>query len=101
MGQRSRRRSSLFSDCSVVALLASRQDRWGLAAALLMIAVGGVMVVGSLGEALAASTSDVPRVVQIGGGIVDVTASVMLVLLAIWDTSRRLRQSAVQPASQS
>lgn len=85
----------------IVALLAGRQDRWGLVAAILMVVVGAVMVVGSLGEALAGTTPDVPQGVQIIGGVVDVSCSIGLTLVAVWDVSRRIRQSDAQPAGQS
>jgi hypothetical protein len=83
---------------AVVAALAGRGDRWGLGAAALTVVLGLIMIVGSLGEALAATTPDVPRAVQIGGGLIDVTASALLFLLAIWDVSRRLRHPATQEA---
>ena len=69
--------------------------------ALAMVVIGVIMVVGSLGEALAPASPDVPRTVQIIGGLVDVSASVLLTLLAVWDVARRLRHAEAQPAAVS
>lgn len=67
----------------VIALLAGRQDRWGLVSAIVIIPVGVLMVIGSVGEALASATPDVPRTVQVALSTVDAVLSASLVVLAV------------------
>lgn len=52
------------------AALARRADRWGTAAIVGAMLLSIVFIVGSLGEAFAEPTRDVPRVVLITSGIV-------------------------------
>ncbi len=82
----------------VVAAFIGRQDRWGLVLTVFAVVLGGIMVIGSLGEALAAATPDVPRAVQIVGGLINVTASVLVFLLAAWDVPHRLRRPETNEA---
>lgn len=56
----------LFSASS---LLIRRRDRWGTIACVVLIALSALMVVGSLGEASAGRTADVPRAVQVFSGV--------------------------------
>ncbi len=52
-------------------------------AAILLVPVAALMTVGAAGEALAAATPDVPRVVQIVGGAVDTILSAAMLITAV------------------
>ena len=56
---------------------------WRVAAAILLVPVAALMTVGAAGEALAAATPDVPRVVQIVGGAVDTILSAAMLITAV------------------
>ncbi len=86
---------------AVVGLVAGRDDRWGLAGAVLMIPIGALLVMGSVGEFLAAASPDVPRAVQLGIGPLDVALSALLLVLAVWDVTRRLRGGNVVSVNQA
>jgi hypothetical protein len=75
----------------VVAFAVARRDRWGTAALVLLLAVAVLMAAGSLGEALAAATPDVPRPVQYLSGAFGVLAALLLFILgaaALWERRR-------------
>jgi hypothetical protein len=65
----------------VGALLAQRLDRWALVGIALTAIVAVVMLIGALGEAFADSTSDVPRGVLVGSGVLSGTLAVVLLVL--------------------
>lgn len=67
----------------LIAYGVQRADRWGTAAAILLIPVSAVMAIGAFGEATAAATPDVPRAAQLAGGGAGVALSLALLILAI------------------
>ncbi len=72
----------------VVAFAVGRRDRWGTVALLVLLVLAVLMAVGSLGEALAAVTPDVPRAVQYLSGAFGVLAALLLFVLgagALWE----------------
>lgn len=78
----------------VVAFAVARRDRWGAAALVVLLALAVLMAVGSMGEALAATTPDVPRPVQYLSGAFGVLASLLLFVLgaaALWERGRPAR----------
>ena len=70
------------------ALLVGREDRLGFIATIGMIPMLGVMAVGSLGEALSASSPDVPRFAQVAGGLLGAMAFFALLIAAVKAASR-------------
>jgi hypothetical protein len=76
-------------------LLIRRRDRWGSIACVVLIALSAFMVVGSLGEALAGRTADVPRGVQLFSGAWGIVAGGLLAVLCIRSivTDRRDRRT--------
>lgn len=60
-----------------------REDRLGAIANAAMIAACAVMAVGSLGEVLAPTSPDVPRAVQLAGGVLGVVVFVALAAVAL------------------
>jgi len=78
----------------VVAFAVARHDRWGAAALVALLALAVMMALGSLGEALAAATPDVPRLVQYLSGAFGVVAALLLFVLgaaALWERRRPAR----------
>lgn len=71
-----------------------------LVATVLLVPVAAVMTVGVLGELLAAPTPDVPRAVQLLGGVVDGVCCLTLLVLAVTSLARARRAPAAeQPAA--
>jgi hypothetical protein len=77
----------------LVAFTVGRRDRWGTAALVILLVLAMLMVVGSLGEALAAATPDVPRSVQYGSGAFGVLAALVLFVLGAMALRERRRRS--------
>jgi hypothetical protein len=76
-----------------VAFAVHRRDRLGTAALVVLLPLAGLMAVGSMGEALAASTPDVPRLVQFATGGFGVLAAILLLLLGVAALVERRRAS--------
>jgi hypothetical protein len=74
-----------------------RGKRWGIAGAILLLIVGALMLIGSLGEAFA-EAEQTPRTVLVITGIVGTTLALTLMALATGDLVARLkaRRSAPQ-----
>jgi hypothetical protein len=81
---------------ALVAACVRRGDRWGTIACWALVPLSALMIVGSLGEALASPTDDVPRAVQVLDGVWGCVAGVVLAVLAI--ASLRERRAAPLPA---
>lgn len=79
----------------VASLVVRRRDIWGTVACVVILALSVLMVVGSMGEALAGSTPDVPRAVQWFSGIWGTTAGVTLAALS-FGSLRERRQSKIE-----
>jgi hypothetical protein len=73
----------LFVPLVLVALGLQLSRIWRVAAAILLVPVAALMTVGAAGEALAAATPDVPRVVQIVGGAADTILSAAMLITAV------------------
>jgi hypothetical protein len=76
----------------VIAFAVARRDRWGTAALVFLLVLAVLMAVGSLGEALAAATPDVPRPVQYLSGAFGLLAAPLLFTLgaaALWERRPR------------
>jgi hypothetical protein len=74
------------------ALLVRRRDAWGSAGCALVALLAVLMAAGSLGEAFARATPDVPRAVQVCSGAFGCTAALVLATLAV--ASLRERRAA-------
>lgn len=68
---------------AIASLLIRRLDLWGTVACVVVLAISVLMIVGSLGEAFAGTTRDVPRVVQVFSGVWGTVAGVLLAVLCI------------------
>jgi hypothetical protein len=68
----------------------------GTLACWILVPLSALMIVGSLGEALASPTDDVPRAVQVLDGVWGCVAGVVLVVLAV--ASLRERRTTPLPA---
>ena len=79
----------LFVPLLLVAVGLQLSRIWRVAAAILLVPVAALMTVGAAGEALAAATPDVPRVVQIVGGAVDTILSAAMLITAVIAGGRR------------
>jgi hypothetical protein len=66
-----------------------RADRRGTVACLALVLLGALMIVGSVGEAVAPRTPDVPHEVQLFSGAWGATAGLVLASLAITSMSER------------
>jgi hypothetical protein len=75
----------------VAAFLVGRKDRVGLIATLLMVPACAVIALGSFGEALAPGSPNVPREVQVGGGILGGILFLALLGAAAWAAQARRR----------
>jgi hypothetical protein len=64
------------------AVLVRRRDGWGIAGAAIVAALSVLMIAGSLGEALAKATPDVPSAVQAISGTIGTAAGLVLGTLA-------------------
>lgn len=64
-------------------LVVRRRDRWGAVACVVLVVLSVLMVVGSLGEAFAAPTADVPRAVQVFSGVWGTIAGGLLAVLGM------------------
>lgn len=72
---------------------------WRGIALVLLVPVTALLTMGSIGEAVAPATSDVPRAVQLVGGVVDVLVSLALLLLTVVSLVQARRAGAqAQPA---
>ena len=76
-----------------VAFTVRRRDRLGTVALIALLPLAGLMAVGSIGEALAAATPDVPRLVQFATGGFGVLAAILLLLLGVAALVERRRAS--------
>jgi cytochrome bd-type quinol oxidase subunit 2 len=76
----------------LAAVLVRRRDGWGTVGCALVAVLSVSMVVGSLGEALAKATPDVPRPVQVFSGAFGCAAAIVLAALAV--ASIRERRAA-------
>ncbi|HJR44637.1 MAG TPA: hypothetical protein VJ927_03445 [Actinomycetota bacterium] len=68
---------------AIFIVVARRTDRWGTAAVVGLILLSVVFIVGSLGEAFAAPTPDVPRAALIGSGIAGAIASAAVLVTGV------------------
>jgi hypothetical protein len=68
---------------AVATALVRRTDRWGAAASIVLVLLSVLMIVGSLGEATAPPTPDVPRAVQLFSGASGTAFGVLIAGLAI------------------
>jgi hypothetical protein len=76
----------------VSAVLVRRRDAWGTVGSAVVAALSVLMVAGSLGEAFAKATPDVPQAVQAFSGAFGCAAALMLAILAV--ASIRERRAA-------
>jgi hypothetical protein len=67
----------------VAALLVRRSGVWGTVACVALIVLSVLMIGGSLGEAFAGSTPDVPRAVQVISGVWGTVAGGLLITLCV------------------
>lgn len=68
---------------AVASLVIRRSDVWGTVACVVLIAISASILVGSLGEAFAGRTPDVPRAVQVFSGVWGTAAGGLLAVLCI------------------
>ena len=74
---------------AVAALQVRRTDLWGSVACVVIIALSALMIVASLGEAMAGHTPDVPRAVQVISGASGTVAGALLALLSLGSLRQR------------
>lgn len=67
----------------VASLVIRRRDRWATGACVVLILMALLMIVASLGEALAPPTPDVPRAVLLFSGVSGALAGGLLVALGV------------------
>ena len=63
--------------------LLRRNDRWATVGCVIVLVLGVLFGIGSIGEAVAAETPDVSKTVLVGSGIVGVLIGASLVAMAI------------------
>ena len=74
-------------------LLLRRSDRWATVGCVIVGLLGVLFAIGSIGEAAANGTPDVPRAVLVGSGVVGSLIGVTLVFLAVAALMARSRGS--------
>lgn len=72
------------------ALVIGSRRWWGTLAAIGLVLIGGITLIGGLGEAFAPATPDVPRAVLIACGVMGSVVSPALLITAVCEVRTRL-----------
>lgn len=83
----------------LASLVIRRRDRWAAVACVVLLVMSLLMIVGSLGEALAPPTPDVPRAVLLLSGGWGAVVGGLLVVLCVQSLRTGRRNGATAPAS--
>jgi len=86
---------------AVAAFAARRRDVWRSVAAAVLVLLGVLLVVGALGEALAARSPDVPAAAQLASGVLGSVTGVILATVAGMSLATRRRYAAEVASRQS
>lgn len=76
------------------ALIARHRGRWGIAAAILLLLLGVVFVIGGFGEIFAPDPATAPRVVLVVGGLIAAIGGIALASLSVTALVERFRRDA-------